>query len=82
MIINEFNKEFGDKFLLMPMEEVIEKKLFGTGKHHKIFRAMLGDYLSIATDDLSIYYIDESWVSMHGSVTEDEMLIPFIVFER
>ena len=78
---NEFNKEFGDKFLLMPMEEVIEKKLFGTGKHHKIFRAMLGDYLAIATDDLSIYYIDESWVSMHGSVTEDEMLIPLIVFE-
>lgn len=78
----EFKKEFGDKFLLMPMDEAIDKKLFGTGKHHENFRAMLGDYLAIATDDLTIYYTDEKWVSMHGSLTEDEMLIPLIVFER
>lgn len=78
----EFNKEFGDKFLLMPMEEVIARNLFGTGKHHKNFRSMLGDYLAIATDNLSIYFDDESWLTMHGSLTEDEMLIPFIVFER
>lgn len=78
----EFNKEFGDKFLLMPMEEAIEKKLFGTGTPHKQFRSMLGDYLAIAISDLSIYYIEERWVSMHGSVTEDEMLIPLIVLEK
>lgn len=78
----EFRKEFGDKFLLMPMEEAIEKNLFGTGKHHENFRAMLGDYLAIATDNLTIYFTDERWVTMHGSLTEDEMLIPLIVFER
>lgn len=78
----EFNKEFGDKFLLMPMEEAIEKQLFGTGTPHKQFRSMLGDYLAIAISDLSIYYIEERWVSMHGSVTEDEMLIPLIVLEK
>ena len=78
----EFRKEFGDKFLLMPMEEAIEKNLFGTGKHHENFRSMLGDYLAIATDNLTIYFTDERWVSMHGSLTEDEMLIPLIVFER
>jgi len=78
----EFNKEFGDKFLLMPMEEAIEKKLFGTGTPHEHFRSMLGDYLAIAISDLSIYYIEERWVSMHGSVTEDEMLIPLIVLNK
>lgn len=78
----EFKKAFGDKFLLMSMEEAIAKNLFGTGKHHENFRAMLGDYLAIATDDLSIYFNDERQVSMHGSLTENEMLIPFIVFER
>lgn len=77
----EFNKEFGDKFLLMPMEEAIEKGLFGTGKPHKEFRAMLGNYLAIATGNLSIFFDEEPWVSMHGSVTPDEMLIPLIVFE-
>jgi len=77
----EFEKEFGNKFLLMPMEEVLKKDLFGTGKHHKNFRSMLGDYLAIATDNLSIYYNNERWVSVHGSLTEDEMLIPLIVFD-
>ncbi|MCQ2483222.1 MAG: alkaline phosphatase family protein [Clostridia bacterium] len=77
----EFNKEFGDKFLLITMEEALERKLFGTGKEHECFRGMLGDYLAIATDDLSIYYTDEVWVSMHGSVTEDEVLIPLIVID-
>ena len=75
----EFKKEFGDKFLLMPMEEAIEKNLFGTGKHHENFRGMLGDYLAIATDNFSIYFNEERWASMHGSLTENEMLIPLIV---
>lgn len=77
----EFTKEFGEDFLLMPMEEAIERNLFGTGVHHENFRAMLGDYLAIATGNLSIFYTDERWVSMHGSVTADEMLIPLVVFE-
>lgn len=78
----EFNKEFGDKFLLITTEEAIEKRLFGTGKPHELFRQMLGNYLAIATDNLSIYNDEEIWVSMHGSLTEDEMLIPLIVFNN
>lgn len=77
----EFRKEFGDKFLLLSMNEAIERNLFGTGAHHENFRGMLGDYLAIATGNLSIFYTDERWVSMHGSLTEDEMLIPLVVFE-
>ena len=80
--VKEFNKEFGDKFLLMPMEEAIERKLFGSGTPHEQFRSMLGDYLAIAISDLTIYYNDERLVSMHGSVTEEEMLIPLIVIEN
>ena len=79
--VKEFNRLFGDKFILMPMEEAIEKKLFGTGKPHKEFRGMLGDYLAIATGNLSIYFNEERWKSMHGSVTADEVLIPLIVFQ-
>ena len=76
----EFNRLFGDKFILMPMEEAIEKKLFGTGRPHKEFRGMLGDYLAIATGNLSIFFNEERWKSMHGSITADEVLIPLIVF--
>ena len=78
--VSEFNRLFGDRFILMPMEDVIERKLMGTGTPHKEFRGMLGDYLAIATSDLSIYFTEERWLSMHGSLTEDEMLIPLIVF--
>ena len=77
----EFNKLFGDKFLLMPMEEAISRQLFGTKAPHKHFRSMLGNYLAIAISDLTIFYTDERLVSMHGGLTEDEMIIPLIVFE-
>ena len=42
---------------------------------------MLGNYLAIATGDMSIYFTDERWLSMHGSLTKEEMEIPLIVFE-
>ena len=77
----EFQKEFGGEFLLMPVEEAIEKKLFGAGKPHKHFRSMLGDYLAIATGTLSIYFKEERWLTMHGSLTEEEMRIPLIAFD-
>lgn len=78
--VKEFNKEFGDQFLLMPMEEVLAKKLMGTGEWHEQFRSMLGNYLAIATGDLSILFIEEEFKAMHGSITEDEMRIPLIIF--
>ena len=81
----EFNRQFGDCYLLLPMEEVIERKLFGNRNARDLFRSMLGDYLAIATDNRTIFFKSEPpdkwWKSMHGSVTEDEMLIPLIVFD-
>lgn len=77
--VQEFNRLFGDMFILMPMEEVIERQLMGTGTPHPEFRGMLGDYLAIAITDLTIYFTEERWLSMHGSLTEDEMKIPLIV---
>ena len=81
----EFNKEFGSKFILMPMQEALDKKLFGDKAPevwHKCFRSMLGNYLAIATDDLSIFFDDDFLLSMHGGLTEEEMLIPLIVMEK
>ncbi|MDY3072864.1 MAG: alkaline phosphatase family protein [Eubacteriales bacterium] len=78
--VRAFRREFGDKFLLLPMAEAIDAKLMGTGREHPLFRAMLGDFLAVAADDLSIFFAEEKCVSMHGSLTEDEMLIPLLVF--
>lgn len=81
----EFNKEFGDKFLLWTKEQVLEENLFGTGAEHECFRGMTGDYLAIAVDDLSIYNSKEEaefFIGVHAGLTEDEMIIPLIVIEK
>ena len=60
-------------------------ELFGYGTEHKDFRNMLGDYLAVATDDLSIFNTKEKkekFVSSHGGLTEDEMIIPLIIVEK
>lgn len=81
----EFTKEFGEKFLLLTKAEVKQKKLFGTGKEHAQFDGMLGDYLAVATADLSIYNTREerdTFIGVHAGLLEDEMLIPFIAVDR
>lgn len=81
----EFQKEFGDEFLLWTKEEVLNRNLFGTGKEHPDFQEMLGDYLAVATGDLSIYSTREEadfFVGVHAGLTEDEMMIPLVIIER
>ena len=81
----EFCKEFGDKFLLWTKREVLDTHLFGTGKEHTCFRDMLGDYLAIAINDLTIFNTREEtehFISVHAGLTEDEMTIPLIVIEK
>ncbi len=81
----EFCKAFGEKFLLWKKEQVIAEGLFGEGREHEHFRAMLGDYLAIAIDDLSIYNTKEEaekFVGVHAGMTEEEMQIPLIVIKK
>lgn len=81
----QFEKEFAGKFLLWTKEQVLEGKLFGEGQEHPDFRGMLGDYLAIAVDDLSIDNTREEaayFIGGHGGLTKDEMRIPLIIIER
>ena len=72
---------FSDDFVLLDREEVLEKKLFGRGKEHPLFPEMLGDYLAYSKSDKTIFFYGERLKSMHGSMTEDEMIIPLIAFK-
>jgi hypothetical protein len=40
--------------MLLSKQEVLTKKLFGTGKVHPRFEEFWGDYLAIAISDVSI----------------------------
>lgn len=82
--VREFRKEFGEKFLLWSKDEVLERQIFGTGEEHPDFRNMLGDYLAVAVDDLTVFNMREEADALggvHAGLTEDEMTIPFIVIE-
>ena len=76
----EFLKNFGEDFILYSREEVIEKKLFGSGKMHPKFEDFIGDYLAIAIKNKGFVYSGESmqFVSHHAGLTEKEMIIPLI----
>ena len=76
-----FKETFRDKFLLLTKEEIIEQKLFGIGKEHKIFRDSLGDYIAIAVSDESIFITHKEAEMMpggHAGLTKEEMEIPLI----
>lgn len=81
----EFTQAFGDKYLLLSKQEVLDRKLFGSGTEHKDFRRMLGDYLAVATGDLAIFHSREKakmFVGVHAGLTRDEMIIPLMVVEK
>ncbi len=79
-----FTNTFGKQFWLWSKQEVLENKIFGDGLENKNFLDMLGDYLAIAVDELSIYNSKEEaeyFVGVHAGLTEEEMLIPLIIVE-
>ena len=78
----EFESTFGDKFLLLSHEEVIEKKLFGEGTEHSRVEEFLGDFLAISTGKWSLngQRGDMDMKASHAGLTEEEMMVPLIVF--
>ena len=77
---NRFLDVFSNDFVLLSRDEVFEKKLFGREKAHPLFSSMIGDYLAFSKTNKTLFFYGEKLKSMHGSMTEDEMIIPLIVF--
>lgn len=80
----EFNRFFGDCFRLMTHSEVIESRLFGDGAPHPHTERFIGDYLALATGNVSIEVrgrSDRMMKAHHAGTTKDEMLVPFIAIE-
>lgn len=78
----EFEKTFGDDFMLLDKQTVIEKQIFGHGKAHPEFEDRIGDYVAVAVSDLSIFSSKVTkFVGNHAGMTEDEMTVPVIAIE-
>ena len=81
--LHELKSVLKDDFIILSKKEVIDKKLFGTGKENKYFNVALGDYIAVAVGDKSIRYNENSRTkkSSHSGITEDEMYVPLIIYE-
>ena len=80
-----FKETFGEKFWLLPKSEVLERKLFGPGTEHPLFRDMIGDYLAVSISDVSLFNTHVEAVLMpggHAGLTKEELEIPLIVIEK
>lgn len=79
----EIKKVLKDDFIIMTKEEVIKNNLYGFGVKNKYFDDALGDYFAIGVSNKSIRYDDKVHMhkSAHSGITEDEMLVPLIIYE-
>lgn len=78
-----FKKYFQNYFKLYTKDEVIKNKLFGEGKNNPHFEEVIGDFLAVAISNKYFVYDEKGkdFVSMHAGMTEDEMLVPFIIYQ-
>ncbi len=87
----QFEREFkslcGDEFILYSKEEVYDCNLFGFGTKHGKIDDFIGDYLACATSNTVLLFKTINGKEPphnkghHGGLTEEEMLIPLIVFD-
>lgn len=80
----EFEKCFGDHFILMDRNRLFESGLLGEGTSHPMVDELVGDYIAIAKDSfcLAMDHNDDELIGVHAGLTQDEMLVPLIVIDR
>lgn len=79
----EFEKQFGDSFILMSKEELIEKNMLGTGVKHEMIDEVIGTYIAFATSDIALEWERDGYemVARHAGLTQEEMEVPFIMID-
>ncbi|MBO4235731.1 MAG: alkaline phosphatase family protein [Firmicutes bacterium] len=79
-----FKRNFGDDFLLLTKEEVLEHKLFGPGENRDGLTDMIGDFVALAISNTSVFNTHFQMQIMpgaHAGLTAEEARIPLIVVE-
>lgn len=80
-----FHQHFGECYKLYTKNQVLDEKLFGNGTPHLRSERFIGDYLAIATGNISIECSPSTnqdvFKAAHAGMTEEEMNVPFIVVE-
>ena len=81
-----FNQRFGERFLLITIEETESLELFGPGRISATARSRMGNLIAISTGaDVLAYHFPTKTkqpspkISHHSGLTPDEMRIPLVV---
>jgi len=79
----KFNEVLGDKFELVKKDDVISRKMFGSGIPSERFESYIGDYLAVAKGDFCMRDNKNGpiFMSIHGGDSEEEVKIPVIIIE-
>lgn len=80
----EFERLFGNDYVLFTRDEVFEKQIFGTGEPNAELTG-IGDYVAVAVGHRTLYptkfMYDKHFKSHHAGMTADEMIIPLICWK-
>ncbi len=77
-----FKKYLQTSFTLLSKEQVLKLNLFGFN-HNKYLEDTIGDYLLVATQNISLNYDDTSPIfkANHGGYTKEELEVPLIIID-
>lgn len=85
LFASRFQREFGNEFMLMSADEVLNKGLLGSGPIHPRTRGFLGDFLAIGISRSDLVYKPEGarppklFLGHHAGLTAAEMIVPLIL---
>lgn len=85
-----FKREFGNDFMLLTKQEVLEKHIFGNGGNEvllktqfaekKPYKDFIGDYVAFAIGSRTIFNSKKSVLKgVHAGFTKEEIMIPLII---
>lgn len=88
-----FEQEFGNDFVLLTKQEVLEKHIFGKGGNEamlkeqfadkKDFTDFIGDYVAFATGARTLFNSRKGILKgAHAGLTNEEKMIPLIIIEN
>ena len=79
-----FRQKFNEDFILYSKKEILDKKLFGLNKNHKMFNSCLGDFIAVGIKDKSIKYKrnGHEFKASHSGLTELECNVPLIIIDK
>lgn len=79
-----FKKYFGGDFEIYSREEAIERELFGSGLPNNNLNYIIGDYIAVAINNISLKNIDEEPIKYrgHSGLTREEVDLPLICISK